>query len=84
MCCLHQRRTLDSTLLLDRQVIVSEDQLADSQVWRVEDMACQDRWWVEDIAHEDVRDWCDEVQDWENRKFQVQLLALECKQVEAL
>ncbi|KYO29020.1 hypothetical protein Y1Q_0009833 [Alligator mississippiensis] len=84
MCQLCRRRTQDHTLLLDRVVMALEDRLVDAWMWWVEDVASQDRWWVEDMAHEEAWDWCKEVQDWAHWEFRAQLLALECKCMEAL
>lgn len=54
-------------------------------------MAHQDRWQTEDITwddaqvqHKEAQDWHEEAQDQMDTDFQVQLLALEGEQVEAL
>ncbi|KYO48753.1 hypothetical protein Y1Q_0004127 [Alligator mississippiensis] len=53
MCWLCQRRTLDRNFLLDHLVMALENQLVDTQGSWAEKMAKQDRWWVEDVAHEE-------------------------------
>ncbi|KYO48421.1 hypothetical protein Y1Q_0022630 [Alligator mississippiensis] len=47
----------------------------------MEYIARQDRWWAEDVAHEKAQD---EVEDWADWEFWVQLLALEHEWVKAL
>uniref|UniRef100_A0A7M4EKC2 Ubiquitin carboxyl-terminal hydrolase 12 n=1 Tax=Crocodylus porosus TaxID=8502 RepID=A0A7M4EKC2_CROPO len=77
-----QKRTLDWILFLDRLVVTSEEQLVDAQ-W-AEDIACKDRWQLEDVAYEGAWDWRKEVWDQVDWELCVQLLALEHEQVEAL
>ncbi|KYO41225.1 hypothetical protein Y1Q_0011065 [Alligator mississippiensis] len=74
---LWQHRTEDRTWPLDQLVTVAEEHLADSQAWR-----------MEDIALGEARDQCEEERDWwrdqEDQEFGDRLLALENRHMEAL
>ncbi|KYO45868.1 hypothetical protein Y1Q_0021501 [Alligator mississippiensis] len=72
---MHQllRRTQDQTLLLDWLVMATKDQQVDMWIQ-----------WLEDMAHKDVWDLCEEVWDWAEQEFKLQLLALNQELMEAL
>ncbi|KYO18756.1 hypothetical protein Y1Q_0009185 [Alligator mississippiensis] len=60
---LFRRGNQDWTLLLDWLVMAVEDWQMDTWMWQSEDIAWQDRWWVEDMACEDTWDQHEEVRD---------------------
>ncbi|KYO17427.1 hypothetical protein Y1Q_0020045 [Alligator mississippiensis] len=73
MCRIWQHRAQDWTRLLDWQVIMAEEHLANSRAWHMYDTAC-----------EEMRDWHEEVRDWANQELWARLLALEQRHVDAV
>ncbi|KYO17797.1 hypothetical protein Y1Q_0011473 [Alligator mississippiensis] len=79
MCWVWQCRTQDQTWLLDWVVTMAEECLVDLQAWHAEDIAC-----------EEVRDWCEKVmdackvaRDQADEKFRDRLLAPEERHLDA-
>lgn len=67
---LHQRHTIDWTLLLQQLVAVAEELVEDAQACQDEDLAWEERWWAEDIARKEA--------------FWAKLLAMEWEQIQVL
>ncbi|KYO17941.1 hypothetical protein Y1Q_0011574 [Alligator mississippiensis] len=61
-------------------VEVVVERKADAQAWQAEDLAYQERWCQEDIAHETTQ----EAWDWVESKYWAKLLALEQEHLQIL